>query len=229
MTTAATLRSLVRHPLDQIREPGMGRRLPQLVGGLALYGLSMAVLVQAGLGLDPWDVLHEGLAIRTGLTFGTVVILVGALVLLAWIPLRQRVGVGTIANVLLIGLFADLGIWLFPAPEHLAWQITFLISGVVLNGLAGALYVGARLGAGPRDGLWVALAERTRFSIRTIRTAIEVTVLALGWLLGGSVGLGTALYALAIGPVVQFFLPWVSVPTERTEETAAPAAEPCPR
>lgn len=147
MTTAATLRSLVRHPLDQIREPGMGRRLPQLVGGLALYGLSMAVLVQAGLGLDPWDVLHEGLAIRTGLTFGTVVILVGALVLLAWIPLRQRVGVGTIANVLLIGLFADLGIWLFPAPEHLAWQITFLISGVVLNGLAGALYVGARLGA----------------------------------------------------------------------------------
>lgn len=208
----ATLGALVRHPIDQLREPGMGRRLPQLLGGLVLYGLSMALLVQAGLGLDPWDVLHEGVAKLTGLSFGTVVILTGAVVLLGWIPLRLRVGVGTIANVIVIGLAADLGLRLFPRPEELWLQIAFLVVGIVLNGLAGALYVGARLGTGPRDGLWVAIAERSGRSVRLIRTIIEVTVLAIGWLLGGSVGLGTVAYALAIGPVVQFFLPRVVVP-----------------
>lgn len=209
--SSSTARALLRHPLDQLREPGMGRRLPQLLGGLVLYGLSMALLVQAGLGLDPWDVLHEGVALLTGLTFGTVVILTGAVVLLAWIPLRQRVGVGTIANVIVIGLAADLGLALFPRPEELAWQITFLVAGIVLNGLAGALYVGTRLGTGPRDGLWVALAARSGRSVRLVRTVLEVTVLGLGWLLGGSVGLGTVAYALAIGPVVQLFLPYVTV------------------
>ena len=196
-TPRATLGVLVRHPIDQLREPGMGRRLPQLL---------------AGLGPGPGAGLHGGVARLTGLSFGTVVILTGAVVLLAWIPLRLRVGVGTIANVIVIGLAADLGLRLFPRPEDLWLQIVFLLAGIVLNGLAGALYVGTRLGTGPRDGLWVALSERTGRSVRLIRTIIEVTVLVIGWLLGGSVGLGTVAYALAIGPVVQYFLPRVTVP-----------------
>ncbi|WP_235866253.1 YczE/YyaS/YitT family protein [Serinibacter arcticus] len=222
MTT--NLGALLRHPLDQLREPRMGRRLPQLLGGLVLYGLSMALLVQAGLGLDPWDVLHEGLAGITGLSFGTIVILTGAVVLLAWIPLRLRVGVGTIANVVVIGLAADLGLALFPRPEALWLQIAFLVVGTVLNGLAGALYVGTRLGTGPRDGLWVAISSRSGRSVRLVRTVLEVTVLGIGWLLGGSVGVGTVVYALAIGPVVQLFLPRVTVPVA----AAGPGADPVP-
>lgn len=209
------LLALLRHPLDQLREPGLGRRLPQLLGGLVLYGFSMALLVLSGLGLDPWDVFHEGVANRVDLSFGVVVILTGALVLLAWIPLRQRVGVGTIANVVVIGLAADLTLAVVPVPRALWLQIVFLVAGIVLNGLAGALYVGARLGPGPRDGLWVALSARTGRSVRFIRTCIEVTVLVVGFLLGGTVGVGTVLYAIAIGPVVQFFLPRVSVPEVR--------------
>lgn len=222
MTTTAGV--LLRHPIDQLREPGMGRRLPQLLGGLALYGFSMSLMVQAGLGLNPWDVLHEGIAQRAGLTFGTVVILVGLVVLLAWIPLRQRVGVGTIANVVVIGLTADLGLALVPRPDALVLQIGLLALGIVLNGLAGALYVGTRLGNGPRDGLWVAIAARTGRSVRVVRTVLEISVLGLGWLLGGNVGVGTVAYALAIGPLVQLFLPRVTVaaPPEVEDDHAPP-------
>jgi uncharacterized membrane protein YczE len=184
----------------------MRARFAQLVVGLVLYGFTMALMVQSGLGLDPWDVFHEGLTHHVPLTFGQVVIVVGAIVLLLWIPLKQRPGVGTVLNVILIGLAADAGIALVAPPEELWARIVLLVLGVVGNGLAGALYIGARLGPGPRDGLWVALVERTGISVRRVRTGLELSVLVTGFLLGGTVGVGTVLYALTIGPIVQFFL-----------------------
>jgi uncharacterized membrane protein YczE len=186
------------------------RRLPQLVAGLALYGASMALQIQSALGLSPWDVLHEAVHKRTGLSFGTVSAITGILVMLCWIPLRQRPGVGTIANIVLLAISVDVTLALLPRPESLAPRVAFLVAGIVLNGLATAAYIGARLGPGPRDGLMTGLATRTRWSIRLIRTGIEVTVLTTGWLLGGTAGIGTALYALAIGPLAQAFLPLVS-------------------
>ncbi|EHK85660.1 hypothetical protein SZMC14600_16196 [Saccharomonospora azurea SZMC 14600] len=185
-------------------------RLTQLLLGLACYGTSMAMMTRSGLGLNPWDVLHEGVADRTGLTFGTVTALTGVVVLAAWIPLRQRPGIGTVANVLVIAVVVDLVRAVLPQPQHLVWQGALLLGGIVLNGLATAVYVGARLGPGPRDGLMTGLSARTNWSVRAVRTAIEVVVLATGWLLGGTVGLGTVLYALAIGPLTQFFLPHVT-------------------
>jgi uncharacterized membrane protein YczE len=184
----------------------MRARFAQLVVGLVLYGFTMALMVQSGLGLDPWDVFHEGLTHHVPLTFGQVVIVVGGIVLLLWIPLKQRPGVGTVLNVILIGLAADAGIALVAPPEELWARIVLLILGVVGNGLAGALYIGARLGPGPRDGLWVALVERTGISVRRVRTGLELAVLVTGFLLGGTVGVGTVLYAVTIGPIVQFFL-----------------------
>jgi uncharacterized membrane protein YczE len=189
----------------------MTRRLVQLYVGLVLYGISLALMVRAQLGLDPWDVLHEGLANRLPLTFGQVVILVGALVLLAWIPLRQRPGLGTISNVFVIGLAVDAALAVLPAPEPMAWRITFLAAGVVLNSVATAAYIGARLGPGPRDGLMTGLVARTGRSVRIVRTSIELSVLAGGWLLGGTVGVGTVLYAISIGPLVHVLLPRLTV------------------
>lgn len=190
----------------------MTRRLIQLVLGLYLYGASMALLLRAGLGLDPWDVFHQGLSAHVGLSFGMLVNVVGALVLLLWIPLRQRPGVGTIANVLVIGTSVDLTMIFLPAVDHMAVRAGLLIAGVALNGIAGAMYIGAGLGPGPRDGLMTGLVRRTGWSIRLVRTGIELAVLALGWLLGGTVGVGTVLYALAIGPLVQTFLPLFTIP-----------------
>jgi uncharacterized membrane protein YczE len=184
----------------------MATRTVRLVLGLLLYGFTMALMVQSGLGLDPWDVFHEGLTHHVPLTFGQVVIVVGAIVLLLWIPLRQRPGLGTVLNVFIIGLAADAGIALVDAPDALWARSALLLVGVVGNGLAGALYIGAQLGPGPRDGLWVAIVDRTGLSIRAARTGIEITVLVTGFLLGGTVGVGTVLYALAIGPLVQLFL-----------------------
>lgn len=184
-------------------------RLAQLFLGLVVYGLTMALLVRSGLGLDPWDVFHEGLALRLPLTFGQVVIATGAVVLLLWIPLRQRPGVGTVANVVVIGLAADAGLAVLPTPDALGWQLTYLVVGIVGNGIGGALYIGARLGPGPRDGLWLALVDRTGRSVRFWRTTIEITVLVIGFLLGGTVGVGTVAYALTIGQVVQTVLPRV--------------------
>ncbi|MEJ2857237.1 MULTISPECIES: membrane protein YczE [unclassified Saccharothrix] len=186
------------------------RRLPQLFAGLWLYGASMALQIRATLGLDPWDVLHEGLSKRTGLSFGTITVLVGAAVLLLWIPLRQRPGVGTISNVVLIGVSVDVTLWLVPAPSDLLVRAVFLVAGIVLNGLAAAVYIGARLGPGPRDGVTTGFCRRTGMSLRLVRTVVEVTVLAAGWLLGGTVGLGTVLYAVTIGPLTQAFLPRVT-------------------
>lgn len=196
----------------------MFARLSRLVVGLLLYGFTMALMVQAGLGLDPWDVFHEGLTHHVPLTFGQVVIVVGAIVLLLWIPLRQRPGIGTVLNVVLIGLAADAGIALIPPPDEMWARVVLMLVGIVGNGLAGALYISAELGPGPRDGLWVALVARTRLSVRLVRTAIEASVLVAGFLLGGTVGAGTVLYALAIGPLVQFFLEVLPGPRRSREE-----------
>lgn len=193
------------HPLPVALHPV--RRIPQLLLGLALYGTSMAMQIRGGLGLQPWDVLHEGLTAQTPLTFGLVTALTGIVVLLLWIPLRQRPGVGTVANVLVIAVAVDVALALLPAPTGLPAQIGLMVGGIVLNGVATAAYVGARLGPGPRDGLMTGLAARTGWSLRLVRTGIEVTVLAIGWLLGGTVGVGTVLYALAIGALTQAFLP----------------------
>lgn len=181
-------------------------RLGQLYLGLALYGVSSALQVRAGLGLDPWDVFHQGLAKRLGLSLGTVVILVGALVLLAWIPLRQRPGFGTVSNVLVLGLALDATMALTGDIDGRAGQLGLLGVAIVLNAAATGLYIGAGLGAGPRDGFALGLARRTGRSIRLVRTSIEITVLGIGWLLGGAVGIGTVAYALLIGPLSQLFL-----------------------
>lgn len=188
------------------------RRLIQLYAGLTLYGFSMALMIKAALGLDPWDVLHQGLAQHVPLTFGQVTIVVGALVLLAWIPLRQRPGLGTVSNVIVIGLSVDASLALLPAPDALPLRAALLLSGVFLNGVATAAYIGARFGPGPRDGLMTGLVTRTGRSVRLIRTSIELTVLATGFLLGGTVGVGTVVYALAIGPLVHTLLPILTVP-----------------
>jgi uncharacterized membrane protein YczE len=196
-------------PLPVTRDPA--RRLPQLLGGLALYGLSMAMQIRAGLGLNPWDVLHEGLAERTPLSFGAITAVTGVIVLLLWVPLRQRPGIGTVANVVVIAVAVDAALWVVPAPDALVPRIALLVGGVLLNGVATAAYVGARLGPGPRDGLMTGLCARTGWSVRVVRTGIEVVVLATGWLLGGTAGVGTVLYALAIGPLTQLFLPFLAV------------------
>jgi len=182
------------------------RRLAQLFAGLVLFGASTALMVASGLGLASWDVLHQGLARHTGLPLGRVVIVVGAAVLLAWVPLRQRPGIGTASNVVVVGLAADATLGLLPPVHALVPRAALLLGGVVLNGVATGLYVGAGLGPGPRDGLMTGLSARTGRSLRLTRTGIEVVVLAAGWLLGGTVGVGTVLFAAAIGPLAQFFI-----------------------
>ena len=194
---------LLLAPLPRTRRP---TRLALLFGGLGLYGVSDGLLVLAGLGLDPWDVLHQGLSRSLGLQVGTWAIAVGAAVLLCWIPLRQRPGVGTICNVVVIGLVINLTLAVVPAPRLLGVRVVTLIGAVILNGIATGAYIGAGLGPGPRDGLSTGIAARG-ISLRVVRTAIEVSVLVLGWLLGGTVGVGTVLYALAIGPITHLTIP----------------------
>ena len=203
----------------------MTRRLIQLFTGLALYGISLAMFIRAGLGLDPWDVFHQGVANRTGLSIGVVVIIVSFLVLLLWIPLRQRPGFGTLCNAVLVGVFADVGLALIPGLSNLPAQAAMLGGAVLLNGIASACYIGARFGPGARDGLMTGLARRTGWSVRLSRTLIEVTVLAAGWLLGGSVGVGTVVYALAIGPLVQLLLPRFMVPAALPDAVEEAAGE----
>jgi uncharacterized membrane protein YczE len=200
------------------------RRLVQLYVGLALYGLGIALQVSSGLGNDPWDVFHQGLSRRFGLSIGAWIIIAGAVVMLAWLPLRQRPGIGTISNVLLIGVFADLFLWLLPAPDALAARSAYLVVAVLMGGVATGCYIGAGLGPGPRDGLMTGIAARGH-SVRVVRTGIELTVLAAGWLLGGTVGIGTLLYAVAIGPLTHVFLPVLTIkpPTKDPHPTPEPA------
>lgn len=198
-------------PLEQLRAGRLARRLPQLVVGLALYGFSMAMMLRSDLGLAPWDVLTEGLSLRLPLSFGTITVVVSAVVLLMWVPLRQRPGLGTVANVFVVGIAVDVGLAVLRTPSSLVLQALLLVGGLVLNGLAGAVYLGSQLGPGPRDGLMTGLARRTGRSLRLVRTGIEVLVLGAGFLLGGTVGVGTVLYAVGIGPLTQRFLPLVAV------------------
>jgi uncharacterized membrane protein YczE len=177
-----------------------------LLVGLMGYGFSMAVMVRAGLGLDPWDVFHQGLSGRTGMTIGVASAVVGVAVLLAWIPLRNRPGIGTVANVIVIAVTVDAALAVLPEPTGLPVRIAMMLGAVLLNAFSTVLYIGAGLGPGPRDGLMTGLVARTGLSVRLVRTSIEATVLTVGWLLGGTVGVGTVVYALGIGPLVQLIL-----------------------
>jgi uncharacterized membrane protein YczE len=196
---------------------GLARRLGQLYVGLSLYGLAGALQVRSRLGLDPWDVFHQGLARHLGLAIGTVVIIVGAAVLLLWIPLRQWPGLGTVSNVVLVGVSMNVSLQLLPSGGALGWRIAEMLGGIVLCGIATGMYIGAAFGPGPRDGLMTGLARRTGRSIRLVRTGIEITVLAIGWVLGGTLGIGTVVFALAIGPLAQIFLPLFDTANRRTE------------
>jgi uncharacterized membrane protein YczE len=191
------------------RHRGLAGRFLRLYAGLLAFGASLALMVKADLGLGPWDVLHQGLARRFGVDIGWVVIVVGAVVLLAWVPLRQRPGVGTVSNVIVVGLALDAALRLVPDPHVLAVRGALLAAGIVANGVATGLYIGAGLGPGPRDGLMTGLAAHG-WSIMTVRTLIELTVLAVGFALGGAVGVGTIAYALAIGPIAHYSIPALS-------------------
>jgi uncharacterized membrane protein YczE len=193
-------------PRDAAPRSGTVTRFVQLMAGLVLFGASLALLVRSELGLDPWDVFHQGLSVATGLSIGVCTIAAGVVVLLLWIPLRQRPGIGTVANVVLVGLSLDGVLLLIPPTGDLVLRWTYLVAGIVLNGIATGAYIGAGLGPGPRDGLMVGFARSGR-SLRVVRTAIEVSVLVVGWLLGGTVGIGTVLFALTIGPIVHRTVP----------------------
>ncbi|HBR4715013.1 TPA: hypothetical protein L9W43_001199 [Klebsiella pneumoniae] len=200
----------------------MLRRLLQLYIGLVLYGVSTALFVHANLGADPWDVFHLGVAKQLGISFGTVIILTGAAVLLLWIPIRQMPGLGTVSNVIVLGLAADATLAVLPPLESLVARSALLAGAIVLNAIATGMYIGAGFGPGPRDGLMTGLHARTGWSLRGIRTAIELSVLLIGWLLGGKFGVGTVIYALSIGPLIQLCLPWFSQPVSRNAVSPPP-------
>jgi uncharacterized membrane protein YczE len=193
------------------------RRLIQLNLGLVLFGVGIAMMLQSSQGLPPWDVLHQGLATQFGLTVGIWSIIVSVAVLAAWIPLRERDGVGTVLNAIIIGVVIDLAALIVPTPDHVAWQLTMNLAGILLIGLASGMYIGANLGPGPRDGLMTAISRRGP-SIRATRWGIEIVVLIAGILMGGTFGVGTVAFALFIGPIVQFFLPRWSIDTGRPED-----------
>lgn len=207
-------------PLPARRLP---RRVTQLYAGLLVFAFGEALIVRASLGVIPWDVLHQGLVHQLGLTIGQWSIIIGALVLLLWIPLRERPGLGTVSNVVVIGAALDVFLRLLSTPGSPTVRGLFLVVGILVNGLATAAYIGARLGPGPRDGLMTGLVRTRGWSVRLVRTGIEVAVVVVGWLLGGNLGLGTVLFALAIGPVVHVALPLLTVP-----EAPVPPDEPLP-
>jgi len=199
-------------PLDELH-----RRVPRLLGGLVLFGVGIALMVRADLGLAPWDVLHQGVAERTGVPIGTVTILTGMGVLLLWIPIRERLGLGTLLNVLVIGLVVDLTLTVVAAPASMVARTAFLALGVFVFGPGSGLYIGAGLGPGPRDGLMTGLARRGR-SIRVVRTGIELTALAVGAALGGGVGIGTLVFAVTVGPNVHWHLDKMTMPDARLRD-----------
>ncbi|WP_299033157.1 YitT family protein [uncultured Pseudokineococcus sp.] len=208
-------------------------RLARLVVGQLLFGLALAMILRAGLGASPWDVLHQGVVRQSGLGFGLVVLLSGLVVLLLWVPLRVRPGIGTLGNVVLVALSIEVGLRLLPAAASWPLAVLLLVGGVLLNGAATALYVGAALGPGPRDGLMTGLSARTGLPVGPVRAAIEVSVVAGGWALGGTVGVGTLVYALGIGPVVGLLLPRLAMPgagaaVGARRRPAAPGADPPP-
>jgi uncharacterized membrane protein YczE len=218
------------NPIEQLRAGRLAHRVTQLLVGLVLFGISMALLLRAQLGLEPWGVLQYGLIQHVPMSYGLMSIVVSFVVLLLWIPLRQWPGLGTVLNAVVIGLAIDATLAVVPEVEGIGWRVVVMLAAILGNGVAGAMYIGSQLGPGPRDGLMTGLSRRTGRSIRLVRTALEVTVVLLGWLLGGIVGVGTVLYALLIGPVVQFFLPLLTVrlqaPTTRRRAVATPPTVP---
>jgi uncharacterized membrane protein YczE len=211
-------------PVAQLRAGRLTRRLSQLVVGLVLYGLTLAMIIRAKLGNAPWDVLHQGMARHLPMTIGTAVIVMSLVVLLAWIPLKEVPGVGTILNSVLVGVSADVFLGLIDTPASTGAQIALLLGGVLLNGVATALYIGSQFGPGPRDGLMTGLHRRTGVSIQLVRGGLEVSVVVAGWMLGGVVGIGTVVYAVAIGPLVQLMLPLAIVELPERPRAAEPAA-----
>lgn len=197
----------------------------RLLVGLAVYGLSIALMIEGAIGASPWDVFHVGASLHAPLSFGVVMIVTAVGVLLAWIPLRQMPGLGTVANTLLLGPFAEVCLRLLPTPEDLAVRVCFMVAGVVACALGTAVYVGAQLGPGPRDGLMTGLARRTGWSIRLVRTVIEVSVLGAGVAMGGTLGIGTVFFALGVGPITQFFLPYLTVPLQQPQHVPELAEE----
>jgi uncharacterized membrane protein YczE len=193
------------------------RRFVQLIIGLVLFGIGIAMMLQSGLGLPPWDVLHQGLTEQFGLTVGIWSIIISVVILVFWLPLREKYGVGTVLNAIIIGVVIDVGALVIPAPESMWWDVTLMLGGIFLIGLASGMYIGANLGPGPRDGLMTAIARRG-VSIRVTRWGLEIAVLITGILLGGTFGVGTIAFALLIGPIVQFFLPRWSIDTGRPED-----------
>ncbi|MCU1407028.1 MAG: hypothetical protein JWQ43_3331 [Glaciihabitans sp.] len=194
------------------RVTNMGRRVLQLLVGLFLYGFAIAMMVRAGIGVSSWDVLTQGAALRSGLSFGLLTNIIGAFVLLLWIPIRQKPGIGTVVNVLLIGPSAEVGLAVLPTPVGLFEQSLLFAGGLALLAVATGLYIGARFGPGPRDGLMTGIHQRWGITIWKVRTGIELSVLVVGWILGGNVGVGTVLFALLIGPMVGAALPPLRVP-----------------
>lgn len=188
--------------------------------GLVLFGLGIAFMVRSDLGLPPWDVLHQGISERTGLAMGTVGIITGMVVLLAWIPIRERIGVGTVANAIVIGLVVNFALDVLETPESLAVRVAFLALGIFLFGPGSGLYIGVGLGPGPRDGLMTGLARRG-WSVRSVRTGIELSVLVIGALLGGTVGIGTVAFAALVGPLVHLFLDRMTLPAPRSRTSPA--------
>lgn len=198
-------------PIAQLRAGRLVRRLPQLYVGLFLYGVSLAMMVRSALGLAPWDVLHSGFVSHVPMTLGEAVIAFSFVVLVLWIPLREMPGLGTISNAIVVGLSADATLSALSAPDAMVARVVLLLGGVVLCGVASALYIGAQLGRGPRDGLMTGLARRTGLSLRRVRTGLEVAVVVIGLLLGGVAGIGTVVYALSIGALTQLMLPWFTL------------------
>jgi uncharacterized membrane protein YczE len=193
------------------------RRFAQLVAGLVLFGFGISLMLQSGLGLPPWDVMHQGLAEQLGLSVGVWSIIISFLVLLVWLPLREKYGLGTLLNALIIGTVIDLGVLIIPEPGALWSEVLMLAMGILSIALASGMYIGANLGPGPRDGLMTAIARRGP-SIRVTRWGLEIAVLITGILMGGTFGVGTVAFALLIGPLVQFFLPRWSIDTGRPED-----------
>ena len=196
------------------------RRVVQLLAGIFLYGFAIAMMIRAGLGVSPWDVLSQGTSLQSGLPFGLVTNLIGLGVLLLWIPLRQRPGAGTVVNALAVGPSAEVGLALLEPQTALTGQIAMFSGGLVLLAVATGLYIGARMGPGPRDGLMTGAHARFGWPVWAVRTGVEVTVLAAGWMLGGSVGIGTVAFALLVGPLVNRTLPLLNVPAERSGAAA---------
>jgi uncharacterized membrane protein YczE len=206
------VRSVREKLLLPVRGPRLSRRFTNLVVGETLFGLGIGLMLHSRLGVPPWDVLHQGLSERLGLTVGIWSIIVSGLVLVGWLPLRERYGIGTILNALIIGVVIDVSSLILPRPDHLVAQTAMVAAGIVVVGIGSGLYIGADLGPGPRDGLMTGIA-RLGPSIRLTRTVLEVTVLVVGWMLGGTFGVGTVAFAVFIGPLVQLFLPLLHVDT----------------